>query len=62
MKKLNEDGEYEFGVYEVYYDSHGKIVGWTETAVSPLSSSEESLLHELEIMKQAFKEETLLHE
>jgi hypothetical protein len=61
MKRLADSGEYEFGIYEVYYDDNGKVNGWTEESMTPTCPSEEGLLHEIEIMKEAFKKETLLY-
>lgn len=61
MKKLNDSNEYEFGIYEVYYDENGNINGWTDNSLTPTCSSEEDLLHEFEMMKQAFAKETLLY-
>jgi hypothetical protein len=59
MKKLNEQGEYEFGIYEVYYDDNGKVVSHTMDSMTPVCSSAEGLEEEIEIMKKAFKEEVL---
>lgn len=60
IKHLNEDGEYEFGIYEVYYDNNGKVVGWTAQSLTPVYESAEMLLEELDNMKNAFKEEILI--
>jgi hypothetical protein len=62
MKKLNEQGEYEFGIYEVYYDDNGKVISYTMDSLTPVSSSAEGLEEEIEIMKRAFKEEVLTYE
>lgn len=59
MKTLNENGNFEFGIYEVYYDPNRKVVGWTEEPVTPLFPSENELLQDLKKMQQAFREETL---
>lgn len=59
MKRKNEIGEYEFAIYEVYYDETGNVSGWTENPLTPTCSSEEGLRHELTIMMEAFTEETL---
>jgi hypothetical protein len=59
MKRKNEIGEYEFAIYEVYYDETGNVSGWTENPLTPTCASEEDLLHELTIMIEAFKKETL---
>lgn len=59
MKRKNESGEYEFGIYEVYYDKNGNIESWTENSLTPVCTSEEGLLDELNLMLDAFKKETL---
>ena len=43
MKKRKSSGEYEYGIYEVYYDDNGNIKGWTEDSMIPNCSSEEDL-------------------
>jgi hypothetical protein len=62
MKHLNESGKYEFGIYEVYYDINGKVIGWTEQPLTPVYESEKTLQEELHRMQNAFKEETLTHQ
>ncbi len=62
MKRLNNSGDYEFGIYEVYYDDKGNVTGCTENSITPTCSSEKDLLFELETMKEAFKKETILFE
>ena len=62
MKRLNSDGEHEYGIYEVYYDDNNNILGWTENSLTPVCYSEDGLLHELELMKEALKKETLIYE
>jgi hypothetical protein len=59
LKKKNESGEYEFGIYEVYYDDNGNIRGSTEMPLTPTCASEDDLLHELTIMMEALKKDTL---
>jgi hypothetical protein len=59
MKRKNELGEHEFAIYEVYYDETGKESGWTDKPLTPTCTSEDNLLHELTIMMEAFKKETL---
>ncbi len=61
MKRLNNEGKYEFGIYEVYYDDNNYVQGWTENSLTPVCSSEEDLLYELELMKEAFKKESLTY-
>jgi hypothetical protein len=61
MKRKNETGEYEFGIYEVYYDEKGNIESWTENSITPTCASEEDLNSELVLMLEAFKKETILY-
>jgi hypothetical protein len=61
MKRKNESGEYEFGIYEVYYDKNGNIESWTENPLTPVCPSEEGLLYELNLMLDALKKDTLIH-
>jgi len=61
MKKLNDHGNYELGIYEVYYDINRQVIGWTDQPVTPSATTEKELLLEIEQMQLAFKEETLLH-
>jgi hypothetical protein len=62
MKREINPGEFEFGSYEVYYDDTGKVISWTEKSMTPTCTSEQDLLFELEVMKEAFQKETLLYE
>lgn len=55
-------GEYEFGIYEVYYDDNGQIKWWTENSMVPTCQSEKGLLEEMKIMERAFEQETLIYE
>ena len=61
MKRRNGLGGYEYGIYEVYYDDNGNIEGWTEDPMTPTGSSEDDLRDELEIMKAALNNETLIY-
>lgn len=61
MKRQNESGEYDFGIYEVFYDDNGKVTSWTEESMIPVCLSEEGLDHELNLMREALKKETLLY-
>lgn len=61
MKRVNSIGEYEYGIYEVYHDDNDNITSWTENSLTPVCGSEEGLLHELELMKEACKKETLIY-
>ena len=59
IKRMTEIGEYEFAIYEVYYDEAGNVSRWTENPLTPNCLSEDALRHELTIMMEAFKKETL---
>lgn len=61
MKRLNSDGKFEFGIYEVFYDEQGNVKSSTRDSLTPTCSSEEDLKYELEIMMEAFRKETLLY-
>ncbi|HLP10945.1 MAG TPA: hypothetical protein VK177_03375 [Flavobacteriales bacterium] len=60
MKKKNTEGQYEFGIYEVYYDENEKVISYTENSMTPVCGSAEALKYELEVrMREAFEKETL---
>lgn len=59
MKKKNQSGEYEFGIYEVYYDDNGNVEGWTENPLVPESPTVEGLFKDLTVMMEAFKKDVL---
>ncbi|MET3878841.1 hypothetical protein [Chitinophaga sp. OAE865] len=61
MKRKNKSGEYEFGIYEVYYDEEGNIESWTENPVTPVCSSGDGLLYELNLMIDALKKDILVY-
>ena len=61
LKRKNETGEYDFGIYEAFYDDNGKVVSWTKESITPVCPSEEALDHELNLMREALKEDTLLY-
>lgn len=61
MKRKNESGDYDFGVHEVYYDENGNVISWTEKSIIPVCPSEEGLAHELSLMLDALKQETLIY-
>ena len=46
MKRKNSEGDYDFGIYEVYYDDNGKVKGWTEDSMTPVCSSSDDLKYE----------------
>jgi len=62
MKRKNDQGHFDFGIYEVFYDDNGKVTGWTENSLTPLCDSEEDLKEELKIMVDAFTKEVLTYE
>jgi hypothetical protein len=61
MKRKNESGEDDFGIYEVFYDDNGKVESWTEESLTPVCPSEEGLDHQLNLMREALKKDTLLY-
>ena len=61
MKRKNNQGKFDFGIYEVFYDDNGKVQSWTKDSLTPVSESEEELKAELGIMMSAFENETLIH-
>ena len=61
MKRKNKSGEYDFGIYEVYYDDMGNVISWTQDSMTPVCPSEEGLDYELTLMREALKKETLLY-
>lgn len=62
MKRKNEQGEFDFGIYEVYYRDDGSIQSHTVESMTPVCPSEEDLDYEMNLMREAFKKETLLYE
>ncbi|MCZ8216382.1 MAG: hypothetical protein O9262_09105 [Cyclobacteriaceae bacterium] len=61
MKKENDKGQFNFGIYEVFYDDNGKVKGYTENSLIPVSGSDEDLKEEMKIMMEAFEKETLTY-
>ena len=59
LKRKISDSEFEFGIYEVYYDENGMVTGCTENSMTPNVESPEGLKHELEVMLKAFDQEIL---
>lgn len=54
MKKINEDGEAEYGIHECYYDSTGqKVVAATQNSIRPYGETPEELTRDLERMTLA---------
>jgi len=61
MKREISENEFEFGIYEVYYNENGKINGWTEESIVPVVDNKEGLKNEMEEMLKAFNSETILY-
>lgn len=61
MKRMNESGEYDYGIHEVFYDEKGEVSFWTLESLTPVCSSEEDLMQELHLMLEALKQETILY-
>ena len=61
MKREVSKGEFEFGIYEVFYNDDGSINGWTADSLTPIIDNAEGLKHEMEIMLKAFEEEVVLY-
>jgi hypothetical protein len=59
MKRKNESGEYDYGIHEVYYNEEGEVISWTRESLTPVCPSEEDLMYEMNLMLEAFKEETI---
>jgi hypothetical protein len=59
MKRKTAESEFEFGIYEVYYNEDGSVKGYTENSLIPVVDNPEGLKQELEIMLKAFDQEIL---
>ena len=59
MKRKIDQSNFEFGIYEVFYDQNGIIKGYTENSLTPTTESPEDLKFELDRMKEAFDKEVL---
>lgn len=60
MRREVAPGEFEYGIYEVYYDDEGNVSGYTKNSMTPTVDSVEDLKYELEIrMMKAFDLETI---
>ena len=62
MKRKNDQGHFDFGIYEVFYDDNGNVHGATGNSLTPVCGSEDDLKEELKIMMEAFDKETLTYE
>ncbi|MCU0352036.1 MAG: hypothetical protein MUF43_14600 [Flavobacterium sp.] len=61
MKKENDKGQFNFGIYEIFYDDNGKVNSYSENSLTPVCDSEEDLKEEMKIMMEAFEKETLTY-
>lgn len=59
MRRKSEADEYEYGIYEVFYNEAGEVKGYTENSLTPVCDSAEGLFEEMQIMFKAFENETL---
>lgn len=59
MKRKISESEFEFGIYEVYYNEDGSVKGYTENSLTPVVDNPEGLKREIEIMLKAFDQEIL---
>jgi hypothetical protein len=62
MKREVSKDEFEFGIYEVYYNEDGTIKGYTQDSVVPVVDSADGLNHELRVMLKAFDKDVLKYE
>ena len=62
MKREVSKGEFEFGIYEVYYNEDSTIKGYTQDSIVPVVDSADGLKHELGIMLKAFDKDVLNYE
>ncbi len=50
---LNDDNTW--CLREVYYDSSGEVVGWTQNDASPFGETVDGLVRDFALMEEAFK-------
>lgn len=62
MKREVATGEFEFGIYEVFYNEDGTINGYTKDSLVPVVDSTEGLKYEMEAMLKAFDNEVIQYE
>lgn len=62
VKRKNDQGGFDFGIYEVFYDDNGKVKGCSENSLTPVCESEHDLKEELKTMMEAFDKGTLPYE
>lgn len=61
MKRTYENGEEEFGLYEVYYDENGQPNGWSADARPITAESLEGLKWVQEKFAEALEKPVLLY-
>jgi hypothetical protein len=59
MKREVSTNEFEFGIYEVYYNEDGTIKSWTKDSLVPVVDSSGGLKFEMESMFKAFDKEVV---
>jgi len=62
MKKINDCGDAEFGVYEVYYHENGVVKGYSLNSVTPTAESLEALKTDLGLMSESLSKDVLTYE
>ena len=59
MRKEISNGQFEYGIYEVYYDENGEIKNYTENSLTPVCETKSDLEYEIKMMTKAFEKNTL---
>lgn len=59
MKRKTSESDFEFGIYEVYYNEDGSVSGHTENSLTPVVDNLEGLKQEIKIMLKAFDQDVL---
>lgn len=59
IKRIPEQGEPYYGIFEVYYDKYRNIKAWTTEPVTPVWEDIEDLKGSLELMLRAFEKDVL---
>ena len=62
MKREVSQNEFEFGIYEVFYNEDGTIKGYTQDSLVPVVDSIHGLKQELGVMLKAFDKDVLNYE
>lgn len=62
MKREISEGEFEYGIYEVYYNENGKVISYIKDSLTPTCDSADALKYKLQNrMMKAFDEDTLTY-